>query len=69
MLGAEVLEGIVLRYGFFYGSGVYNVTDDEPAAARDWIPEVARAGRRPWIDRCNGHLPLSRRPSPEQHHP
>ena len=98
VLGAEALEGVVLRYGFFYGRGtyyapdgemaalarkrqlpivgsgegrssfvhvgdavaatmlaldhggpgVYNVTDDEPAAAKDWIPEIARlAGAKP----------------------
>jgi nucleoside-diphosphate-sugar epimerase len=30
------------------GPGVYNVTDDEPAVAGDWIPEVARlAGAKP----------------------
>ncbi len=23
--------------------GIYNVVDDEPAAARDWMPELARA--------------------------
>jgi nucleoside-diphosphate-sugar epimerase len=98
VLGAEALEGIVLRYGFFYGSGthyapdgqmvalarkrrlpivgsgegrssfvhlddavaatvlaldhgapgVYNVTDDEPAPASEWIPELARlVGAKP----------------------
>jgi nucleoside-diphosphate-sugar epimerase len=95
VLGAEALEGIVLRYGFFYGPGthyapdghmvglarkrqlpivgsgegrssfvalddavaatvlaldhgapgVYNVTDDEPAPASEWIPELARLVR------------------------
>jgi nucleoside-diphosphate-sugar epimerase len=89
---AEALEGVVLRYGFFYGPGtyyapdgfmvkllrkrqlpvigsgegrtsfvhlddavaatilaldhgapgIYNVTDDEPATQREWVPEVAR---------------------------
>jgi nucleoside-diphosphate-sugar epimerase len=89
---AEALEGVVLRYGFFYGPGtyyapdgqmvtmvrkrmlpvvgsgegrssfvhvddaaaatvraldhgppgIYNITDDEPAPAREWIPELAR---------------------------
>ena len=98
VLGAEALEGVVLRYGFFYGPGthyapdgqmvalarkrrlpivgsgegrssfvhlddavaatvlaldhgapgVYNVTDDEPAPASEWIPELARlVGARP----------------------
>ena len=93
------LEGVVMRYGFFYGpgtwyapdgalttmirkrrypivgsgegrssfvhvddavdatvraleagvpSGTYNITDDEPARAADWIPEAARAmGAKP----------------------
>jgi nucleoside-diphosphate-sugar epimerase len=96
--GAEGIEGVILRYGFFYGPGtadapgggsseeiarrrfpvvgkgtgrfsfihiddaveatvlaldhggrgVYNVTDDEPVAARDWIPSMAAAmGARP----------------------
>lgn len=89
---AEALEGVVLRYGFFYGPGtyyapdgqmvsmvrkrmlpvvgsgegrssfihvddaaaatvhaldhgppgIYNITDDHPAAASEWIPELAR---------------------------
>src|SRR5919106_1549717 len=93
VLGAEDLEGVVLRYGGFYGpgtslgeggsmveavrkrqlpvvgdgagetsflhvedaaaatvvalergaTGVYNVVDDEPAPAAEWIPELARA--------------------------
>ena len=93
VLGAEGLEGLVLRYGFFYGPGtayapdgsqadevrrrrfpivgsgeavfsfihvddaaaatvaaaergdpgVYNVTDDEPAQLRDWLPAFAAA--------------------------
>ena len=92
VLAAEALEGVVLRYGFFYGPGtyyapdgqmvamarkrmlpivgsgegrssfvhvddaaaatvraldhgapgVYNITDDEPVAASEWIPELAR---------------------------
>jgi nucleoside-diphosphate-sugar epimerase len=92
VLNAEAVEGVVLRYGFFYGSGTwyapggqmadlarrrqlpivgsgqarssfvhvddavaatllalghcepgaYNITDDEPAPAREWIPELAR---------------------------
>ncbi|MDX6714144.1 MAG: hypothetical protein QOH30_702 [Baekduia sp.] len=98
-LGTEGLEGVVLRYGFFYGPGtwyssegamaalirkraypvigrgrgrmsfvhvddavqatvlaldhggpgLYNVTDDEPAMAKAWLPEVARllGARRP----------------------
>jgi nucleoside-diphosphate-sugar epimerase len=96
--GAGDIEGLVLRYGLFYGPGtyyaadgaiaaevrrrrfplvgtgagissyihvadaaaatvaalghgapgVYNVTDDEPAALRDWLPVYARAiGARP----------------------
>jgi nucleoside-diphosphate-sugar epimerase len=98
--GAGWLEGVVLRYGGFYGPGttlsadpaavhtvairkrqfpvvgdgggiwsfihvddaaaatavavergergIYNVVDDEPAPARDWIPELARAlGAKP----------------------
>ena len=98
VLGATDLEGIVLRYGGFYGAGtgmapggdqlelvrkrrfpivgngagvwsfihiddaaaatvaalehgapgVYNVVDDEPAPARDWLPVLAAAaGARP----------------------
>lgn len=92
VLGAEGIEGVVLRYGHLYGpgtqyapdgqmgrgvlagtisivgsgegtysfahvadaasatvaavegwpSGVYNVTDDEPAPAREWLPHYAR---------------------------
>jgi nucleoside-diphosphate-sugar epimerase len=108
--GADELEGVVLRYGGFYGPGttlsadptaahsaairkrqfpivgsgggiwsfihiedaaeataiavergrpgIYNVVDDEPAAARDWMPELARAlGAKPprhvprWVGR------------------
>jgi nucleoside-diphosphate-sugar epimerase len=98
--GADWLEGVVLRYGGFYGPGttlsadpdadhsaairkrqfpvvgdgggvwsfvhvddaaaatavavergergIYNVVDDDPAPARDWIPELARAlGAKP----------------------
>jgi nucleoside-diphosphate-sugar epimerase len=99
IMGAEGLEGIVLRYGGFYGPGtsiarggdmlenivkgrfpvvgdgsgvwslihiedaatatvaaiergrpgVYNVTDDDPAPVREWLPVLAEAvgGRRP----------------------
>jgi nucleoside-diphosphate-sugar epimerase len=98
VLGAQGMEGLVLRYGFFYGpgtwyargtelekqfekrrfpvvgsgdgvfsfihvedaaaatvaavergaSGVYHVTDDEPAPAREWIPAFADAvGAKP----------------------
>jgi 2-alkyl-3-oxoalkanoate reductase len=98
VLGAEGLDGLVLRYGFFYGPGtyyaadgtstddvrrrrmpivgkgsgvfsfihvddaadatvaavergapgVYNVTDDEPAPMRDWVPVFAEAaGAKP----------------------
>ena len=93
VLGAQGVEGLVLRYGFFYGPGthygpdgatiddirrrrmpvvgkgtgvfsfihvddaadatvaavergapgVYNVTDDEPAAMREWLPAAAEA--------------------------
>jgi nucleoside-diphosphate-sugar epimerase len=93
VLGADGLDGLVLRYGFFYGpgthygddgamvadvrrrrlpivgrgtgvfsfihvddaadatvsavergaAGVYNVTDDEPAAMSDWVPVLAEA--------------------------
>ena len=98
--GADGLEGVVLRYGWFYGPGtfyakdgstaddvrkrkqpivgkgdgvfsfihvddaaaatvtaveggppgVYNVTDDEPAPMRDWLPAFAEAvgAKRPW---------------------
>lgn len=108
--GADWLDGVVLRYGAFYGPettlssdpdaehtaailkrqfplvgdgggvwsfihvddaaeataiaveqgqrGVYNVVDDEPAAARDWMPELARVlGAKPprrvprWVGR------------------
>jgi nucleoside-diphosphate-sugar epimerase len=98
VLEAEGMEGLVLRYGFFYGpgtwytrggglekrfrrrqfpvvgdgagmfsfihvddaaaatvaaleqgaSGIYNITDDEPAPAREWIPAFAEAvGAKP----------------------
>ena len=99
VIGADGLDGLVLRYGFFYGPntsyaangyqaelvrkrrfpivgsgggtfsfvhvddaaaatvaacergapGIYNVTDDEPAPVRDWLPALAEAvgGRRP----------------------
>jgi nucleoside-diphosphate-sugar epimerase len=98
VLGADGLDGLVLRYGFFYGPGtyyavdgtstddvrrrrmpivgrgsgvfsfihvddaadatvaavergapgVYNVTDDEPAPMRDWVPVFAEAaGAKP----------------------
>ena len=99
VLGADDLDGLVLRYGFFYGPGthyardggqtadirrrrmpivgrgsgvfsfihvddaadatvaavergapgVYNVTDDEPAPMREWLPVAAEAAgaRRP----------------------
>jgi nucleoside-diphosphate-sugar epimerase len=93
VLGAEGMDGLVLRYGFFYGPGtwfaedtklakayrlrlapivgsgegvfsfvhvddaaaatvaaveraapgIYNVVDDEPAAANDWMPAFAEA--------------------------
>jgi nucleoside-diphosphate-sugar epimerase len=100
VLGAEGIEGLVLRYGFFYGpgtsyasdghqaeevrkrrfpivgggdgvfsfvhvedaasatvaaiergdSGIYNVSDDEPAPVRDWLPVYAQAigAKRPF---------------------
>ncbi|HEX6651892.1 MAG TPA: NAD(P)-dependent oxidoreductase [Thermoleophilaceae bacterium] len=111
VLGAEGLEGVVLRYGFFYGPGtyyaedgtttaevrrrrmpvvgkgtglfsfvhvddaadatvaaverggpgVYNVTDDEPAPMREWLPVFADAAgaKRPfrvpvWLARFVG---------------
>ncbi len=99
VLGTEGIDGLVLRYGFFYGPGtayaadgsqadevrrrrlpvvgrgegmfsfvhvddaaaatasacqrgapgIYNVTDDEPAPLRDWLPVYAQAlgARRP----------------------
>ncbi len=98
VLGAEGIEGLVLRYGFFYGPGthygeggymlkdvrrrrlpivgegtgtfsfihvddaadatvaavergapgIYNVTDDEPAALSEWVPVLAEtAGAKP----------------------
>jgi nucleoside-diphosphate-sugar epimerase len=98
VVGAEGLEGLVLRYGFFYGprtsyasdgyqaelvrkrrfpivgagdgtfsfihvddaaaatvaacergaAGIYNVTDDEPAPVREWLPAYAEAvGSKP----------------------
>jgi nucleoside-diphosphate-sugar epimerase len=98
VLGSDGLEGIVLRYGFFYGPGtyyagdgtstedvrrrrmpivgkgtgtfsfihvddaadatvaavergapgVYNITDDEPAPMREWVPVFAQAaGAKP----------------------
>jgi 2-alkyl-3-oxoalkanoate reductase len=113
VIGADRLEGVVLRYGGFYGPGttlsadpaatqsaairkrqfpvvgdgggiwsfihvddaaaatavaaeraergIYNVVDDEPAAARDWLPELARSlGAKPprhvprWLGRLVG---------------
>ena len=36
---ARASGGAVVRGG----RGVYNVVDDEPAATRDWLPELARA--------------------------
>jgi nucleoside-diphosphate-sugar epimerase len=111
VLGADGIEGLVLRYGFFYGPGtyygsdgsttadvrrrrmpvvgsgtgvfsfvhvddaadatvaavergapgVYNITDDEPAAMRDWLPVFADAAgaKRPlrvpvWLARLAG---------------
>jgi nucleoside-diphosphate-sugar epimerase len=97
VLGAEGIDGLVLRYGFFYGPGtqyapdgaqvedmrrrrmpivgrgtgmfsfihlddaadatvaavdrgapgVYNITDDEPAELREWVPVAARAAGAP----------------------
>ncbi len=98
VLGSDGLEGLVLRYGFFYGpgtyygddgtstqdvrrrrlpivgrgtgvfsfihvddaadatvaavergaAGVYNITDDEPAPMREWVPVFAQAaGAKP----------------------
>jgi nucleoside-diphosphate-sugar epimerase len=111
VLGAEGMEGLVLRYGFFYGPGtyygddgtttsdvrrrrmpivgkgtglfsfvhvddaadatvaavergapgIYNVTDDEPAAMSEWLPVFAEAAdaKRPlrvpiWLARLVG---------------
>jgi 2-alkyl-3-oxoalkanoate reductase len=111
VLGAHDLEGVVLRYGFFYGPGtyygedgtttadvrrrrmpivgagtglfsfvhvddaadatvaaverggpgIYNITDDEPAPMRDWLPVFADAvgAKRPfrvptWLARFVG---------------
>ena len=111
VLGADPIEGLVLRYGFFYGPGthygedgamvadvrrrrlpvvgkgsgvfsfihvedaadatvtavergapgVYNVTDDEPAAMSEWVPVLAAAvgAKRPlraplWLARLLG---------------
>ncbi len=109
--GAGWLEGVVLRYGAFYGPGtslsahpaaphsaavrkrqfpvigdgggiwsfvhvedaaaatavavergergIYNVVDDDPAPARDWLPELARAlgAKPPWrVPRWLGRL-------------
>jgi nucleoside-diphosphate-sugar epimerase len=110
-IGTPGLEGVVLRYGFFYGpgthiapdghyarearrrrlpivgdgagrasfvhvddgaaatilaldrgaTGIYNVTDDEPVPARDWIPALAAALGAPrplrvplWLGRLFG---------------
>ncbi|MBI5105141.1 MAG: NAD(P)-dependent oxidoreductase [Solirubrobacterales bacterium] len=99
VVGAEGIEGVVLRYGFYYGPGtwydkagaigelvrkrrypvvgkgqgrasfvhiddavqatvraldhgspgIYNVTDDQPATQKEWLPEAARllGARRP----------------------
>jgi nucleoside-diphosphate-sugar epimerase len=111
VLAADSMEGLVLRYGFFYGPGthygkdgpmvadvrrrrlpvvgkgtgvfsfiqvddaadatvaavergspgVYNVTDDEPAAMSEWVPVLAEAAgaKRPlrvplWVARVVG---------------
>jgi nucleoside-diphosphate-sugar epimerase len=111
VLGADAMEGLLLRYGFFYGPGthyavdgamvadarrrrlpvvgrgtgvfsfihvdnaadatvaavergapgVYNVTDDEPAAMSEWVPVLAEAAgaKRPlrvplWLARLVG---------------
>jgi nucleoside-diphosphate-sugar epimerase len=111
VLGVDALEGVILRYGFFYGPGthygadgamvedirrrrlpvvgkgtgvwsfihvddaadatvaalergapgVYNVTDDEPAAMSEWVPVLANAAgaKRPlrvprWLARVVG---------------
>jgi nucleoside-diphosphate-sugar epimerase len=111
VLGADTMEGLVLRYGFFYGPGthygedgpmvadvrrrrlpvvgrgtgvfsfihvddaadatvaavergapgVYNVTDDDPAPMREWVPVLAEAAgaKRPfrvplWLARLVG---------------
>jgi 2-alkyl-3-oxoalkanoate reductase len=113
---AEDLEGLVLRYGFFYGPGthygddgafasdarrrrlpvvgagtgvtsfihvddaadatvaavsrgapgIYNITDDEPAPMRDWVPVyAAAAGARPprrvptWLARLVAGKPVA----------
>jgi nucleoside-diphosphate-sugar epimerase len=95
VLGADGIDGLVLRYGFFYGPGthydkdgaliedvrrrrmpivgkgggvfsfihvddaadatvaaverghpgIYNITDDEPAPMREWVPVLAEAAR------------------------
>src|SRR5215467_9509006 len=57
VLGAGWTDGIVLRYGAFYGPGtslatvaavahgvrgVYNVVDDDPAPVVDWLPALAQ---------------------------
>jgi nucleoside-diphosphate-sugar epimerase len=99
-IGTPGIEGLVLRYGYYYGAGtwyapdgtmgrmirrgfyplvgsgaglssfvhiddaaeatmlaldrgapgIYNVTDDEPVAQNEWLPELARlmGGRAPW---------------------
>jgi len=111
VLGADGLDGLVLRYGFFYGPGthygddgaivqdvrrrrlpvigrgtgvfsfihvddaadatvaavergapgIYNITDDEPAEMREWVPVLAEAAgaKRPlrvprWLARLAG---------------
>jgi 2-alkyl-3-oxoalkanoate reductase len=116
--GAGWLEGVVLRYGRFYGPGttlsaaigkrqfpvvgdgggiwsfihvndaaaatavavergergIYNVVDDDPAPARDWMPELARAlGAKPprrvprWLGRlAAGAVKLEKRYSPRR---
>jgi nucleoside-diphosphate-sugar epimerase len=40
---AEGIDGIVLRYGWLYGPGTYNVVDDEPAPMREWVPVFCEA--------------------------
>ena len=47
-LSAEAMQGVVLRYGWFYGPG----TNYDPA---DAIPRAIRKGRMPLVGRGDGH--------------
>jgi nucleoside-diphosphate-sugar epimerase len=56
-------------HALHHGRGIYNITDDDPAPAREWITELAaRCHRRPmrtppWLARliAGPHDPSARR--------